>query len=483
MPTVKLPLSFGINKDVEEVGLATQAAAQVNLYTDSAGSLIRTPGLVEFVDLGVPAGIDGLCWWDRQGKAIAQCGGRHFQITDANGTFAEISGDTAQTNKRVYYADFGTALYLANGGNIIKIPSSGNADAIGVDKDGDGPTADDVYDADVPGNITHVAVLDKYLLALPANLERMEFSEVLNPDSFEGDWITPESKPDLTKAIGVANDRIELFGTNSLEGWRNDGRTPFVKDSAFTVDRGIAAPHSLQWIENTWYWIDDGRRIVRLSGRSPENISVSLNTYLQRFSTVADAIGGTTTFNGRPQYILSFPTEDKTICFDVYSSVWFELGRWNSTLSQYNRFVGNAFCSAVGWNLSLVGDRSTGKIYKLDSTNYQESGSILRGMLRTPVIHHGDPTRFKRSGRLDFYINKTSASGDIPNLTIRWRDDGSRSWQTEQEVPLGMVGELDYFGQLIVAERYKSRQYEIAISDNTPVTIVSISETFDWLGQ
>lgn len=471
MPTARIPINHGVNKDVEEIGLTTQAAAQVNFYADSNGSLIRTPGLVEFCDLGVASGIDGLFWWDRQAKVIAQCGGRHFEITDRNGTKAEIAGDSAQIGRRVYHADFGTSLYLANGGRIIKIPASGDAAYLA--------------DADAPTTVTHVAVLDKYLLALPENLERMEYSEVLDPESWVGDWITPEANPDLTKAIGVAQGRIEAFGTNTLQGGRNDGVTPFVWDTSYTIDRGISAPDSLVFIENTWYWLDDRRMVVRLAGRVPENLSVSLNKYIQGFSHVSDAIGGHTAFDGRPQYVLTFPMENKTICFDVYSGVWFELGRWDSEVAQYERFVGSAFCLAVGWNLSLVGDRSTGKIYKLDSTDYQENGATLRGMVRTPVIHHGDPTRWKRSGRLDFYVNKISAVDDdsVPELSIKWRDDGSRSYQNEQAVDLGKVGELDYFGQLIVAERYRSRQYELSVSGNVPVMIVGIYETYDWLGQ
>lgn len=471
MPVAKIPINVGANKDVEEIGLITHGAACMNFYTDSNGNVARAPGIVELCDLGVSARIDGLYWWDRQSKLIAQCNGRHFEITDSSGTFAEISGDTAEAGKKVYYADFGTALYISNGGRIVNIPSSGAAAY--------------VSDVDAPTTVTHVCVLDKYLLALNADEEQVNFSEVLDPDSWAGDWVTPESVPDLTKAIGASSGRLSFVGTGSIEGWRNDGVTPFVKDSAYTVDRGISAPDSFVWIENTWYWLDHERKVVRLNGVTPEPLSLTMNKYIQGFTTVADAIGGYTSFDGRPQYVLTFPTEDKTICFDIYNKSWLELGRWSTGTSTYSRFAGNSFAFATAWNLAIVGDKTTGKIYKLDSSNYQDDGNTHRSMLRTASIHHGDPTRLKRSVRLDFYLKKSNVAqeSDAAELMVKWRDDGSTDWRDENTVALGRVGATDYFGTVYVCEIYGSRQYELAISDNTPGVIVSMVETFDWLGQ
>ena len=469
MPTVNLPINFGANKDIEEIGLQTHSAAFMNVYTDANGNVARVPGLVEICDLGEAAKIDGLFWWDRQSKVIATCNGKHFAITDSDGTNAEITGDAAQVGTKVYYADYGTALYLANGGRIIKIPASGDAAYLA--------------DVDAPTTVTHVAFLDKYLLALPANLERVEYSEVLDPDSFKGDWVTPESNPDLTKAIGVAHDRIEMLGTHSLEAWRNDGSTPFVKDSAYTVDRGVAAPHSFVFIEDTWYWLDHERKVVRLNGRQPQVLSITMNKYIQGFTTVTDAIGGYTSFDGRPQYVLTFPTEDVTICYDIYNGSWLELGRWSSGTSSYSRWAGNAFCFATAWNLALVGDKATGKIYKIDSTNYQDDGSTLRSMLRTPVIHHGAPERFKVSSRLDFYLKKANvaAAADSAQIMVKWRDNGATTWKNERTLDLGRVGETDFHGHMRSLGRYKSRQYEISMSDNSPLVIVSVRESFEVL--
>lgn len=471
METVDLPINYGANKDVEEIGLVTHGAAMVNFYVDSNGNVARVPGLVELCDLGVAAKIDGMKWWSRQSKLIAQCNGKHFQVTTSGGTNSEISGDASQVGNKVYYSDFGTALYIANRGKIIKIPSSGNAAYL--------------TDGDAPIDVSQVADIDKYLLALPYGLERVEYSEVLDPESWVGDWVTPESSPDLTSSIGVASDRIEMFGTDTIEGWRNDGSTPFVKDSAFTIPKGISAPDSHVFIENTWYWLDNERKVVRMNGRTPEVLSLTMNKYIQRFSTVADAIGGYTSFDGRPQYVLTFPTEDKTLCYDIYNSMWFELGRWNTGTASFDRYGGNSFEFATGWNFALVGDKSTGKIYKLDSTNYQDDGNTMKSMLRTASIHQGNPSRWKKCVRLDFYLKKANvaSSGDSAQLMIKWRDNGKTTWNTERTVNLGYVGETDFHASIKSLGRYKSRQYEISITDNSPLVISRIQETFEWLGQ
>lgn len=462
----EIPINQGPNKDVEEIGLVTHGASAVDVYFDSNGNVSRRPGMVELCDFSVAHGVDSLFWWDRQSKVIAICNGRIFQITNANGTNSEISGDTFQAGYPVYWGDFGTSLYGANGGRIVKIPSSGNSAYIS--------------DSSAPTTVSHIAVLDDTLLALEIGTENVHYSNTGDADTWDGEWIAAVARPDLVKSIGTANDRIELLGTEVLEGWRNDGVTPFVKDSQYTVNRGTSAPYSLKFIEDTWYFLDQDRKVVRLNGRTPEVLSLTMNKYIQDFSTVSDAIGEHTSFNGRPQYVLIFPTEGKSLAYDIYNGIWSELGKWNSGTASYDRFLGQSFCIATGWNLALVGDRTTGKVYKLDSTDYQDNSTTLRSMVRTAHMHWGYPGKWKRSSRLDFYLKKASVAQDADSaeLIVKWRDQGNTTWGTERTVSLGRVGKTDFHGYLTRMGHYKTRQYELSISDNSPLVLSKVMETF-----
>jgi len=468
MTIISLPINVGANKDIDEIGLTTHGAALVDAFLDSNGNVVRRPGLLAWVDTLSGAGIDGLYWWDRQECVIAISNGNCYKITDQNGTFSDVTGDTFEVGEKVYFADFGTSLYAANGGRIVEIKSSG--------------TTEYIADADAPTTVSHVAVLDKYLLALESGSERYWWAQVDAPEDWQSNWASASTYPDLLSALGVAQDKIELFGKVSTEGHRNDGVTPFVKESQYTVESGISAPHSAVFFSGrgVWLWLDHQRQIVAMSsgGRSVEPIALTANKYIQGFSSVSDAIGGIAYFDGRPQYILSFPTEDKTLCLDLNGAYWFELGSWNTVTALYNRFKGQHFCLATKWNLSLAGDRSSGKVFKLDSSTYQDDGQIMRSMGRTPMVHHGAPDIRKTALRYMFYCKRDSnqLSADIATLTFKWRDNPGTSWKTERTITLGATGSTDYRKRIGPCGQYYTRQYEWAITDDSPIILVSIQE-------
>lgn len=471
MPTLPLPINYGPNKDIDEIGLGNYGAAAVDVYFDSMGNVTRRPALVELADTSVAHGVDGLYWWDRQEKVIVVTGGRAFPITDSAGTLGtEITGATFESGTPVYWGDFGTALYGANGGQIIKI--------------GTGTSMAVVADADAPTTVSHIAVLDDYLLALSTGTQQLHYADASAPDTWGGNWVSALAKPDLLKAIGAQNDIIEMLGTEVLEGWRNDGSTPFVKEPQYTVNRGTVAPYSFVYVEDQWYFLDHERKVVRLNGRTPEVISLTMNKYIQEFTTVSDAVGGRTSFDGRPQYVLSFPSEGKTLAYDVYSGGWTELGKWNTGTSTYDQFLGQAFCVATKWNLALVGDRTTGKVYKLDNSVYEDGGSTMRSMVRTPNVYWDQPGLRKKSSRLDFYLKKASVASesDSAQLIVKWRDNGATTWGTERTVSLGRVGKTGFHGYLNRMGSYYSRQYEIALTDDSPLVISRVMETFRIIG-
>lgn len=472
MPILPIPLTRGANQAIEEIGLGAYGAAAMDVYFDSNGNLARRPSLSYFAFPGsVVSPVDGLYWWDRQSKVIVVAGGRCFPITASDGTVGtEITGATFATGAPVYWADFGTALYAANGGRIIKI--------------GTGTSMAVLADADAPTAVSHIAVLDDYLLALSTGTQQMHYSDASAPDDWSGSWVTALARPDLLKAIGSQNDIIELMGTEVTEGWRNDGSTPFVKEPQYTVNRGTGAAHSLYFVEDSWYFLDQNRKVVRLNGRTPEVVSLTLNKYIQGLTTVSDAVGQRAEIEGRPQYMLLFPTEGKSVALDVYSKQWTEFGSWNSGTSTYLRFEGQRFCVVPPWNLVLVGDRTASYVYKFNTGNATSDPYVPRSLIRTPHIHWEHPELWKLSSRLDFYAKKTNMAITTGNMTmtVRWRDDGSTTWNTAQTLTLTRVSTTEYHGYINRMGMYHTRQYEIVMADGSPMVLSRVMETFRVLG-
>ena len=303
MPIVKLPLAETIVKAVDEMGLVTHGAELRDGYLDELGNINRRPGMVELCDLGEVASVDGLFWWEAQGWVIAVCNGKTFKITDSTGTNAEIEGDTFEKGDRATFADYRTAVYAANGGKILKVPSSGNVA--------------ELTDGDAPTTVTHVAFLDRYLLANEASSRNFHSSDVGAPETWSGNNWDVEGKLDNLVALGVGELEITALCESTMEVWRDDGVTPFVREYQGFVESGTIAPYSLTWCDGFWVWLDENRRIVRLEERTPVVLSLTMTKYIQTFSTVTDAIGDHMVIDGRPWFILHFPTEGETLAYDL----------------------------------------------------------------------------------------------------------------------------------------------------------------------
>ena len=471
MPILPIQLNLGPNRSIDEVGLLGYNAFLYDGYVDAGGNVNRRPGLVEFCDLSVASGIDGLFWWDRQSKLITVCNGAVYSV-DQNGTETALGGDTLQTDYPVYFADFNTTLYAANGGRILAIPASG-APAY-------------IADADAPTSVRAIAEIDTYLLALEENTERVWYSQAGDPTDWQGLFASAQYKPDLAKMIGVRNDIIEIVGTQSIEGWRDDGSTPFVKEPQYTIDHGIIAPHSLSYCtgfdgSGNWYFLNQQRHIVKMVGRQVVAVSPeSLSKYLQGFGTVADAIGGECNINGTHHYILTFPTENKTIAINIGLGTWSEFGYWNTGNASHDKWRGKSYAYSSAWNLQLVGDHSTGKIYKLDASVYQDGGDTLNTLIRTGNDDRGTISARKFPKALYFYLKKTNVTqeSDAVQLMVKWRDNGKSTWKTERNVSLGVVGETGFRGKIAAPGSYYSRQYQFSLTGNAPLVFVRAEEEF-----
>lgn len=471
MPTVKLPINAGLNKAIDEIGLKGYGAALQDCIVDELGNIHRRPGLTLLCDLGTAAKIDGLYWWDEQEWAVAVSGGETHKITDSSGTNAQIAGDTFGTGTRVVFDNYGTDLYAANGAKILQIPNSGNVTAMA---DGDAPTT-----------VTHPVILDTYLLANQTSTGKSHYSDVGAPTSWSANFVTAEAKTDILQAQIAANLSLYLLGKFTLEIWRNDGSTPFVRELQGYIDSGTIAPYSFTLGGGSLYWLDQERNVVVLPGgtRTPIALSVPMNNYIQGFSTVTDAIGDYIVVGGRPYFVLSFPTEEKTLVWDVINKRFYEWGYWDSSGAVYENWLGNAYCLSPTWNVALVGDKNTGKIYTLDTDSYDDNGDTLRTLIRTSHIDHNTQKYKKRSHSLTFQVKRSNVASEasVTSMTMRWRDNGKSSWSNERTVSLAQVGDTEFRGQLRRMGSYYSRQYEFVVSDDTPLVLVAVEENFDFM--
>lgn len=526
MPTVKIPIWLGSNKNVDEYGLGNLSAELRDAFIDELQNVRKRPGVEPLIALGTDTRIDGIYWWEKHDCLIAVSNGGVFKITRTETTpgvyaysynqYSYAAADKLSIGTDVSFADYGTVLYAANGGKIFKIPvnTATQIEAVG--------------DADAPTEVTKLAVLDTYLIANNRGAtHETEFwwSEVLNPDDWQGEFATAESNVDDLVNLKVANGLIYLLGTRSLEIWYNDEVSPFRPLSQGTIQIGTCAPDSFLWCRNAFYWLDEHRQLVTLQGNQPvrlppENIQ-SLSMYLQGLTTVSDARAQYIAVSGQEFYILQLPTEQKTIAYNITNQTWSIWSKYISGSNTYEQWYGEQLDYSDTWNKRLLGHNSNGIIYEF-STDYTYDGGSeaeyietqlsteenpvylldsggspilmqgsgletfsepVRTLIRTGQINHDTMTVLKHSGKYTLLCKRTGdfkATITSMSVKLRWRDNGADQWSAWKS---GSIDNVDNSTFRIAWRRngqYYSRQVEIVNADDAPLLIVHLEETFDY---
>lgn len=469
MSKVKIPFNGKVYQNIDDVELTGISPYLMDGWVDEKGCTHRRPGLDLFVDLGTAAKVDGLYWDDNFQKLFAVSNGKIFAVTDKEGTNSNITGNGLNAGTRPSFTSNGTYVVMANGGKMITYNNSG--------------TTTYMADTDAPDAVTCVGYLDTYILANHTNEAKFYWSGVnaLTWDAL--DFVTAESKPDYVKAMGVAWREVLLAGSTSLEFWYDDGTTPFSRLEGAFIERGILAPYSLKAIDNTWFFVDNERHVTRLDGRTPKVISTPFDKTLQSCEGLSSAKGSHITISGKALYVLQVPTENRTFVYDYKNDDWAEWGYWNSTKAEYEAWIGECVEYVPAWNLHLVGSRKDGKIYKMSTSYYDDDGNIMRTARRTGYIDH-DTLAKKKCNSLTIKFKKGigQTSGGTPYVMIKWRDDGKTTWSNEHWLSLGKVGETEFITTLDRLGIYRSRQYEIAVTDAVPLIIVDAEADVDLLG-
>lgn len=495
MSKVQIPIVVPDDKQFDDYSLSDYTKRQINgvfvTGTNSDGQKAlaweNRPGMVEAFDLGEAAPVDGLYWWVRQQTLVATCNGKTFFI-DVSGTVNEKTGAALMVpDVKPSYSDVdGTKLYQASSGKI------------GGYLAGAGDNGSFLTDPEAPINVTHLATLNRIMLALPANSQRFEWSVVNSPESWDADFATAETETDLALGLYVNNSEIAIPGQSSFEIWRDSGTT-FVRELQGYVQTGIIAPDSFAIINSQYFWLTQNREVVQLSGRNQEIISGPYAKMIKSFGTVDDAVGSFMQVSGKNFYVLDFPTEEKTLVYDIENVMWCEWGKWGAP--DYTGFLGNCFANCTTWGYTVIGSKEAdGKIYILNPQYMTDAGYAIRGMIRTDFQDHSAPEKRKFCNSVTFKFKRSEASADGGNLLIngeeiqvdaenitffdgaeaviqlRYRDNGRKEWSEAIQVVVEETGSTDFTAEVRNLGSYFSRQWEFAFGTATDVVLKEVVE-------
>src|SRR3990172_426048 len=150
------------------------------------------------------------------------------------------------------------------------------------------------------------------------------------------DKATPEADPDGLIRVITVHGSIWLMGESTTEPWYNANNPagfPYTKMQGGFIGMGLAARWGACKADNTLYWLaqnkEGGFGIVRANGYTPEKISTpALDYEIRGYSTVLDCEMWSFADRGHTFIYATFPTANKTWCFDAATSMWNQVTSW-----------------------------------------------------------------------------------------------------------------------------------------------------------
>jgi hypothetical protein len=462
MPTLPIPLFTRSYKNADENILVDDAAVQYNGFIDELEGLNIRPG--EVLAVNTAKRNDGLFMWPDKNFIISVNEGSVILHTVSGETLvtAYSGGSVTFSGNIVSFCNSGTNVFMAGGGKINYVNAVG--------------TVTELADTDAPDNVTHVAFLDGYILAINGDGKLYWSNIPTNTDWSSLDFASAEGNPDNTKSLHVVQRQIYILGTVSTEIWENDGTTPFSRIPGGLIEIGCAAKYSPIKRGNTLMWLSHTREFVQFTGTDVEFISSRYNKEIARFSEVSDCIGGLIHHEGQEFCVFHFPSEQRTLVYNPALEDWSEWGNWDSSGMRWLPYDFRSTAYDLNTGKTFIGKELAACIACLDSDSRVDLVTAVttrpfKFLRRTGHIDNGT-TKKKRVESLRFKAKRgTGISSGTPMLMLRYRNNSSNTWSNIREISLGDIGETEHIIKLHRLGIYESRQYEISATDNVPVIL------------
>lgn len=356
--TQKIPLIQKPYPALDKIIPPDGSASLIDGWMDEKGALRRRPGLYKWVtlltgddDVAIPG--QGFYSWDARNIIIAVAGGR---------VFANSSGDPSQ------FVEITTTMTKLHPTNPVSFASSpnwlmmanGRADQ-GI-LEWNGVLTDKAqFSPSSPRNVIKLGYLDTYFLALPANSNSCYYTNAANADALPTDSFTwsavpfsADGTPGNIRSLGVGWREIWLIKELSTEIWYNAGNAapqpPFSRMEGAFIEQGTVAPQSLALVNNAWMFLNHQREIVQIIGRTPTIISMPIQSLLNGYKEVTDAVG----FRYDRFYCLTFPTANITWVYDPLIEVWYQWGQWMPEQVKYDRWLVSDVTFVPRWGIHFA---------------------------------------------------------------------------------------------------------------------------------
>ena len=321
-------------------------------------------------------------------------------------------------------------------------------------------------------HIPQPVFLDGYLFLAETDSIDIYGSDIQSPLSWGAlNFASAENYADPVTGLARQNNFVVAFGDHSTEFLYNaakanqlaDFDTPLDRYESMVLQTGIFSREAVMSAERLMVFVGEsqigGHSVWRMDGANAKEISTE---YIEKFLDLETETSGINGYGirimGHMLFILNLPTANKTFVYDLEENMWTE---W-----QYNGGVlpFNYFCDHGG--LLLLQHSTNGKIYKLDSTVYQDFDADIECRVRLSKMDF-DTDAFK-------FYHQTTIIGDkcVDTDILRWSDDDYVTWSNDKTLT---AGHRPYFMRSGHARR---RAWEVEYTHNSPRRLEALEITY-----
>jgi hypothetical protein len=293
-----------------------------------------------------------------------------------------------------------------------------------------------------------------------------------------------DSSSDNLISLQEINREVWLVGERASEIWFNAGGVNFAwqRIPGAAPPIGTSACQSVAQVGDSLMWLGKTAQgeniVVQTQQYSWKRVSThAIEKQIASYPLVSDAFGFAYEDQGHLFYILTFPTADKTWCYDASAGMWHERASYDDNLGVFHRFRGNCFANFQ--NLRLVGDYQSGQIHQMSRSIYDDAGEPLVAVRRCPHIWDRDDRERVFLSRLQIEfapgVGLQTGQGENPQAILRWSNDGATTFGTEHWASIGKAGRYKNRAMWRRLGEARDRVFEVRVTDPVYRDVVGAS--------
>jgi hypothetical protein len=297
-----------------------------------------------------------------------------------------------------------------------------------------------------------------------------------------------DSSADMLRAVFENKEQLWLIGDKTTEIWYDAGGQYFAFQRLVgtPLQVGCKAAHSVARFssggQDGLMWFGRSERgenvIVRTKGFSFDVVSTpAFGDELATYPITSDAIAYTYQEDTHEFYMLTFPTQDVTWCYDSQSGLLHKRLSYDPYLQQFHRHRSNCFMNFQG--MRIVGDYQCGSLHQLTRAAQTDAGWPLWSRRRSPHIwDKGQRGRtFMASVQVEFKsgVGNPSGQGVNPQAGIVISRDGGKTFGQRWPAPIGQIGQYKTRTMWRKLGFGRDNVIEIDVIDPVPRDIVGVT--------